>query len=92
MRYIYDGKFKEILSVDFKNNKKIVEKLNINFVKSLNKNKISKYDLIVDAIFGIGLNRDIQIKSPIYKIIKLINKSKKYMFFRLPVWALFYYR
>ena len=64
-------------SVDFKNNKKIVEKLNINFVKSLNKNKISKYDLIVDAIFGIGLNRDIQIESPIYKIIKLINKSKK---------------
>ena len=64
-------------SIDFKNNKKIVQKLNINFLKSLNKSKILEYDLIVDAIFGVGLNRDIQTNSPIYKIIKLINESKK---------------
>lgn len=76
MRYIYDTKFKKT-SIDFKNNKKIVEKLNINFIKSLNKSKILEYDLIVDAIFGVGLNRDIQTNSPIYKIIKLINESKK---------------
>lgn len=38
--------------------------------------KICYYDVIIDCIFGIGLNRD--IKGNTYKLIDMINKKAKY--------------
>ena len=38
--------------------------------------RINNYDIIVDCIFGIGLNRD--IKGNTYRLIDVLNKSESY--------------
>ena len=44
---------------------------NVNFFK----NKLNEYDIIIDSLFGIGLNRNLNYKFK--QIFKLINSSKK---------------
>ena len=39
---------------------------------------IGKADIIVDALFGVGLSRDIE--SPYWEVIECINKAKGYVF------------
>lgn len=41
------------------------------------KERISYYDVIVDCIFGIGLNRE--IKGNTYRLIDMLNKNGRYM-------------
>ena len=55
--------------ITLKRNKKIISK----DIKLL----INKNDVIVDCIFGIGLNRN--IKGDLKNLIKIINNSKKYV-------------
>lgn len=59
---------KEKLSEDAFINYNICKKLGINFVEKIEKD----YDIIIDAIFGIGLKRE--IKGKYFEIIDLINK------------------
>ena len=61
-------------SSDYKENLKIIKKLEIKTLKELGSNKINSFDLIVDSIFGVGLNRKIDRK--IGNIIKKVNMSK----------------
>lgn len=51
----------------------IARKCGVNFVEELN---LSRYDVIIDAIFGIGLTRE--IKGEYYDVIQAINEYKKY--------------
>jgi NAD(P)H-hydrate epimerase len=62
-------------------NLNIIRKLGIKIYKINNllnfKSKILKSDIIIDAIFGTGLNREV---TGIYKdVINIINKSKKFI-------------
>lgn len=60
-------------SSDFKKNFSIVKKLKIPIKKDFKNINLKNYDLIIDGIFGVGLNRVIHEK--IQKIIKKLNKS-----------------
>ncbi|MGM0508370.1 MAG: NAD(P)H-hydrate dehydratase [Fusobacteriota bacterium] len=57
------------LAKDAKCNYDICKRLNIPFVEDITKN----YDIIIDGIFGIGLDRD--IKGRYFDIIKKINSN-----------------
>lgn len=59
-------------------NYKIIKKLGVNIQKfkyERTKRLISKCDIIVDAIFGIGLSRNVE--GVFYDAIQLINSSRK---------------
>lgn len=53
---------------------KIAKNLNIPIQEKNTTRKIKKESVIVDAIFGIGLNRD--VKEPYLSVIKAINQSE----------------
>lgn len=86
--YIWGFEVKVIIFInetDYKGdtlqNYKILKRLNLKIekfdVKKMEE-EINKYDIIVDAIFGIGLKRDIE---NVYRdAIELINKTKKVVF------------
>ncbi|MFN3550934.1 MAG: NAD(P)H-hydrate epimerase [Endomicrobiia bacterium] len=89
-RYLYIWCFepKVIIFTDEKNykndalqNYNILKKLGVNIEKfnvEKIKKEIAEYDIIVDAIFGIGLKREVENE---YKdAIELINKTKKTVF------------
>ena len=69
---------------DYKINYDILKNLNyrINFLKDVEdlkllNNSLENYDLTIDALFGIGLNRELDL---FYKeIISVINKKSKYI-------------
>ena len=78
-KYLKDNGYKTILytTVDKKNYKKDALKALKNFkatTKRINVFKLQRNTLIIDALFGIGLKRN--IKGRLKKIFKLINKSK----------------
>lgn len=58
----------------FSSNLKIIKKLKIQHQNNFNKINLKTHDLIIDAIFGVGLNRD--MNTSIKKIIKAMNLSK----------------
>ena len=58
----------------FASNLRIIKKLKIQHQNNFNKINLKTHDLIIDAIFGVGLNRD--INTSIKKIIKAMNLSK----------------
>ncbi len=58
-------------------NLRILRKIKTNFIKKISNSVLQNYDLIVDGIFGIGLNRKIKPNSNIFKIIKILNNSKR---------------
>ena len=60
-------------SSDYKENLKIINKMGIKIIKECTSAKIKKFDLIVDAFFGVGLNRELDRKAK--NIIKKINAS-----------------
>lgn len=62
----------ENFSNETKLNFDIAKKLNLKFV-----NNIENYNIIIDAIFGIGLNKEISGKH--YEIIEKINNSNSYI-------------
>jgi NAD(P)H-hydrate epimerase len=73
------------LANDAKINYDIIKKLNANIIEinsseSFNEyeNYFLNYDIIVDAIFGIGCNRE--IKNVYYDTINVINNSNKYIY------------
>lgn len=55
---------------------------NINQLTSISTKDISQFNLVIDGIFGNGLNRD--IKKEILKIIRKINKKKNIISIDLP--------
>ena len=59
-------------SEDFKNNLLIIRKLKIEIIKEWKKTKFKDYSLIVDAIFGVGLNRP--LNSKVLDLVKKLNK------------------
>ena len=69
---------KEKLSSEAKINYQILQKLGQKILKprfTLLKRELSKVDLIVDALLGIGLNS--KVREPFYSLIQLVNNSKK---------------
>lgn len=81
-RYLFLNKYRcsiiivgtsKIRSEDFKKNLSILKKLGIKILTNWKDVILSDYDLIVDSIFGVGLNRD--IKEGTKKIIDKLNKS-----------------
>ena len=73
---IYLIKSKRKRSKELNENINILKKLKSTFIEKISTKSIQGYDLILDGIFGIGLNRDIRKDSHIYKVINMINKSK----------------
>lgn len=69
----------EKLKGDAKLNYERIKKLKIEIIKDFDrlKDEIKENDIIIDAIFGTGLNREIEDK--IKEIIQNINSSKKYI-------------
>ncbi len=68
------------LSPDAQKNYDLLNKLDaeISFLDTLGQRSISDFDVIVDGIFGTGLN--LQVRSPIDAIISSVNKSKATVF------------
>lgn len=64
----------EHASDEMKKQLEIAKKLEISFVTDIEENE---YDIIIDAIFGIGLSRE--ITGSYKEIIKKINESKSYI-------------
>lgn len=64
----------KIKSKDFLDNFSIANRLGIEIVKNWKDVKLRKYDLIIDSIFGVGLNRSIVGNTK--KIIDKLNKIK----------------
>ena len=62
-------------SGDTKLNLKIIKKLEVNCLKFEEVKNLNRYNLIIDALFGIGLNRNISGKY--LRIIEKINNSGK---------------
>ena len=58
-------------------NLRVLKRIKTNFIKKISNSKLQNYDLIVDGIFGIGLNRKIKSNSNIFRIIKVLNNSKR---------------
>ncbi|MDP8212869.1 MAG: NAD(P)H-hydrate epimerase [Candidatus Zapsychrus exili] len=60
-------------------NYKILKKCKYNIVECVSKEVlekvVTKFDLIVDAIFGVGLSRE--VKDPFKGIIEILNKTNK---------------
>ena len=69
---IYFIEEKEKLPENARLNFEIAKNMGINFIDKIN---FKNYDIIVDAIFGIGINR--KIENEYEDIIKLINSSNK---------------
>ena len=57
-------------------NQEIIKKLKIKILQKIDNKKLNEFDLIIDGIFGIGLNRKILKNTKTYNLINLINKSK----------------
>jgi len=66
-------KTSKIKSKDFDINLSIVKKLGASLIKDWRAIRPNKHDLIIDSIFGVGLNRS--LSSNIQKIIKKLNAS-----------------
>lgn len=69
---------KEKLSSEAKINYQVLQKFGQEILKprfTLLKKELSKVDLIVDALLGIGLKSE--VREPFYSLIQLINNSKK---------------
>ncbi|BDU50163.1 NAD(P)H-hydrate dehydratase [Haliovirga abyssi] len=68
----------EKLSEDSRLNYNICKKLNLNFIKNFEElmelNEKFKYDIIIDGIFGIGLNRNVIGEH--YNLISFVNNLK----------------
>ena len=64
-------------STELNINLRVLKRIKTNFIKKISNSKLQNYDLIVDGIFGIGLNRKIKSNSNIFKIIKVLNNSKR---------------
>lgn len=62
------------LPQDSKINYDICKKIGIKFINKLNIKE--NYDIIIDAVFGIGLNRD--IKGEIFEVIDNLNNMKAF--------------
>lgn len=78
---VYLLKEEENLKGDAKINFKIIKKIGVPILKEIDlsviKREIENSDIIIDAIFGTGLKREIE--GDVRKIINLINCSKKYV-------------
>ncbi len=66
-------KTSKIQSGDFKSNLLMIKKLKIQTIKDLKKVRFKDYDLIIDGIFGVGLNRPLNNK--ILDLVKRLNKE-----------------
>jgi len=65
----------EKLKPDPKSNLKVLENLGVKWKPATERRGFQEADLIIDAIFGIGLNAD--VKEPYALIINEINQAKK---------------
>lgn len=71
---IYIVKTSKIRSKDFVTNLSIIKKLGVKITNDWKNVKTKEYDLIIDGIFGVGLNRPLNSKISI--LIKTLNKTK----------------